>query len=178
MPSAGYTNPRVSPDGRRLVVESDVSVIEALDLVRGTHMHMTAPTLGTSFVTWMAGGDRLLFRRYNLPTWMAADGSGKDGQLPLSMANDYPSAAGPDADSALVVRVQPDTGGDIYLMSSTGRFEPKALIATRAHESGAQLSPDGHWLMYQSNASGPAEIYVRRYPQLDRAFQVSEGGGA
>ena len=35
----------------------------------------------------------------------------------------------------------------------------------------------GHWLLYQSDASGRAEIYVRRYPALDRPWQVSEGGG-
>src|SRR2546425_7370202 len=32
-------------------------------------------------------------------------------------------------------------------------------------------------LLYQSDASGRAEIYVRRYPALDRQWQVSEGGG-
>jgi dipeptidyl aminopeptidase/acylaminoacyl peptidase len=178
LPPAGYTNPRVSPDGRRLLVESDATVIEVLDLARGTHMHLTAPALGTSFSTWLTGGERVLFRRFNVPTWIAADGSGKDGLLPHTIASDYPSAAGPDADSALVVRVQPDTSGDIYLMSITGRFEPRPLTVTRAYEGGAQLSPDGKWMLYQSNASGTSEILVRRYPQLDRAFQVSVGGGA
>ena len=51
------------------------------------------------------------------------------------------------------------------------------MIATRAYEGGAQLSPDGRWLLYQSDASGRAEIYVRRYPALNRQWQVSEGGG-
>ena len=32
-------------------------------------------------------------------------------------------------------------------------------------------------MVYQSNESGQPEIYVRRYPALDRAWQVSEGGG-
>ena len=31
--------------------------------------------------------------------------------------------------------------------------------------------------MYQTNVSGQAEIYVRRYLTLDRQWQVSEGGG-
>ena len=100
----------------------------------------------------------MLFRRFNVPAWLAADGSGKDGLLPGGSANDYPSSAGPDADSALVVRVQPNTGGDIYLMSITGRFEPRKLVATRSYEGGPQLSPDGQWLLYQSNESGAAEI--------------------
>ena len=32
-------------------------------------------------------------------------------------------------------------------------------------------------MVYQSNESGQPEIYVRRYPALDRGWQVSEGGG-
>lgn len=62
-------------------------------------------------------------------------------------------------------------------MSISGKFAPKPLLVTPAYEGGPQLSPDGRWLLYQSNESGQAEIYVRRYPALDRAWQVSEGGG-
>jgi hypothetical protein len=39
------------------------------------------------------------------------------------------------------------------------------------------LSPDGRWLAYASNESGQFEIHVRRFPELDRQWQVSEGGG-
>ena len=46
----------------------------------------------------------MLFRRFNAVTWIAADGSGNDGLLPNAIGNDWPNAAGPDADSALVVR--------------------------------------------------------------------------
>ena len=81
------------------------------------------------------------------------------------------------SDHVLVVRVRPDTSGDVYLLSISGAFEPKPLVVTPAYEGGAQLSPDGRFLLYQSNASGQAEIYVRPYPALDRQWQVSEGGG-
>ena len=62
-------------------------------------------------------------------------------------------------------------------MSMSGAYEPKPLVVTPAYDGGAQLSPDGRWLLYQTNVSGQAEIYVRRYPALDRQWQVSEGGG-
>jgi Tol biopolymer transport system component len=177
LPNAGYTNPRVSPDGRRLLVARDSTAIEVLDLARGTQMHLAAPALGTGYATWLAGGAHVLFRRFNAVTWVATDGSGNDGVVPNAIFRDWPSAAGPDADSVLVTRWQPDTGADIFLLSITGRFEPRSLIATPAAEGGAQLSPDGRWLLYQSSASGTAEILVRPYPKLDRAFQVSAGGG-
>lgn len=76
-----------------------------------------------------------------------------------------------------MVRVQPDTSGDIFLISISGKFEPRPLVATRAFEGGPQLSADGRFLLYQSNVSGQPEIYVGRYPTLDRSWQVSDGGG-
>jgi len=178
LPPDRYGTPRISPDGRRLLVESRGSVIETLDLSRGTHAQLTAAALGTSFPTWTADGESVVFRRYNVPYWTAADGSGKAGPVAAGVVNDFPSSPGPDPDSILDVRVQPETSGDLFLMSMSGKFQPKPLLVTPAYEGGPQLSPDGHWMLYQSNESGQPEIYVRRYPAMDRQWQVSEGGGA
>ncbi len=177
LPPDRYGTPRISPDGRRLLVESQGSVIETLDLLRGTHANLTAAALGTSFPTWTADGEGVVFRRFNVPFWIAADGSGKAGPVPAGMINDYPSSPGPDPDTILDVRIQPETSGDIFLMSISGKFKPKPLLVTPAYEGGPELSPDGHWMLYQSNESGQPEIYVRRYPAMDRQWQVSEGGG-
>jgi Tol biopolymer transport system component len=65
----------------------------------------------------------------------------------------------------------------VFLLSLSGAFEPRPLVSTRAYEGGAQLSPDGRWLAYVSNETGRFEIYLRRFPELDRQWQVSEGGG-
>ncbi|MCI0413438.1 serine/threonine-protein kinase [bacterium] len=170
-------NPRVSPDGRRLLFENEASLIETFDLLRETRARITAVGLGTSFSTWTADGKGVAFRRFNVPFWAAADGSGKAGPLGSGFINDYPASPGPDPDSIIIVRIQPNSSGDIFLMSISGKFAPKPLLVTPAYEGGPQLSPDGRWLLYQSNESGQAEIYVRRYPALDRAWQVSEGGG-
>jgi serine/threonine-protein kinase len=177
LPPNRYGMPRISPDGRRLLVETQGSAIETLDLVRGTHARLTASSLGTSFPTWTADGRGVVFKRFNLPFWTAADGSGKAGLVPEGLLNDFPSSPGPDSDSFLDVRIQPETSGDIFLMSVTGKFQPKALLATSAYDGGPQLSPDAHWMLYQSNESGQPEIYIRRYPAMDRQWQVSEGGG-
>jgi serine/threonine-protein kinase len=177
LPAGSYGSPRIAPDGRRLLVESGGNAIETLDLERGTLARLTAAAFGTNFSTWSADGNRVVFRRFNSPFWAKADGSGDAAPLPLAAFNDFPASPGPDPDSIIVVRVRPETSGDLFLMSISGAFEPKPLIVTPAYEGGAQLSPDGRWLMYQSNASGQPEIYVRRYPSLDRPWQVSEGGG-
>lgn len=177
LPPSRYGNPRISPDGHRLLIESAGSVVQAIDLSRGTSSLIAAAAIGTSFSSWTSDGERVVFRRFNIPFWVAADGSGKAGAVPHSLVNDYPAAPGPEPDSIIGVRIQPKTSGDIFLFSLSGKFEPKPLLMTGAYEGGPQLSPDERWLLYQSNESGQAEIYVRRFPALDRQWQVSEGGG-
>ncbi|HUI39084.1 MAG TPA: protein kinase [Candidatus Nitrosotalea sp.] len=177
MPPGRYGNPRLSPDGRRLMVENGSSEIEALDMERGTSAVLAAAALGTSFATWTADGKGVVFRRFNVPFWTTADGGGNVGTVPASETFDFPSAPGPDGDSILVVRIQPKTSGDIFLLSISGKFAPKPLVVTPTYDGGPQMSPDGHWLLYQSGGSGKPEIYVRRYPALDRAWTVSEGEG-
>src|ERR1022692_627510 len=175
LPTDRYGTPRISPDGRRLLVESHGSHLETLDLLRGTHAKLTAVEMGTAYPSWTADGEGVVFRRFRVPFWAAADGSGKGGPVPAGLINDYPSSPGPDPDTILDVRVQPETSGDIFLMSISGKFKPKPLLATPAYEGGPELSPDGHWMLYQSNESGRPEIYLRRYPAMDRQWQVSEG---
>lgn len=79
LPPGSYGNPRIAPDGRRLLVESGASVIEALDLTRGTRSRLTSAAFGTLFPTWSADGNRVVFRRFNLPFWVTADGSADPG---------------------------------------------------------------------------------------------------
>ena len=41
-----------------------------------------------------------------------------------------------------------------------------------------RLSPDGKWLVYESNETGPFEVYVRPFPNNGSRVQVSNDGGA
>jgi hypothetical protein len=51
---------------------------------------LTAAALGTSYSVWTADGKAVVFKRYNVPFWAAADGSGQAGPLPSGIVNDYP----------------------------------------------------------------------------------------
>ena len=176
LPPGAYATPRVSGDGRRLLLERSQS-IEALDLERGTRTQMVRGVFGASFSSWSADDRRVLFRRTNLPVWVASDGSGRGGDIPRGTINDYPSSAGPDPDTVLTVRITPETAGDVVLVSIAGAEPERILLASPGYEGAPQLSPDKRWLLYQSNESGQPEVYVRDFPALERAWQVSEGGG-
>ena len=49
---------------------------------RGTRARLTAAAFGTLFSTWTADGNRVVFRRFDLPFWARADGSGDAAPCP------------------------------------------------------------------------------------------------
>jgi hypothetical protein len=42
----------------------------------------------------------------------------------------------------------------------------------------ADISPDGHWIAYQSNESGQDEVVIQSFPEPGLKQQVSTAGGA
>src|SRR5260370_41652639 len=55
--------------------------------------------------------------------------------------------------------------------------KPEPFLRTQSIETYPTFSPDGHWLAYASNQSGPFEVYVRAFPDNGAQVQVSSGGG-
>jgi serine/threonine-protein kinase len=59
-----------------------------------------------------------------------------------------------------------------------GEHRPRPLLAEPFDELNAEISPNGHWLAYESNQSGRPEIHVRPFPNVDAdRQQVSTNGG-
>ena len=136
---------------------------------------------------WSPDGLRVAFgsRRghdgdFNL-FWKAADGTGTVERLTESASRQLPCAFSPDGMMLVFEETHPETGTDLYvrhLRSSDAEGKTEPLLATEFNEQRADISPDGRWLAYQSNASGQAEIYVRPFPNVDAGrWQISRGGG-
>jgi len=69
-------------------------------------------------------------------------------------------------------------GRDISLLNLFPKPAIERLLTTRFEERGAVVSPDGHYLAYESDSSGRFEIYVRPFPAVDTGqWQVSTAGG-
>ncbi len=56
--------------------------------------------------------------------------------------------------------------------------EPKPFLNSTFGEDAPAFSPDGRWLAYMSNESGPGEVYVRPFPGPGGKWQISTGGGS
>ena len=173
--------PRLSPDGRRCVVEhlNDLWVYE---FDSGRFTRVTFQGVNQSPV-WSADGKRLTFNRAapgKPPTVFStpADGSGQPEALTSGPAVDFPSDWSPDGRLlafARVAGVGRDNNWDVMGLSVDGKVSP--IVYGPFKEFGAAFSPDGRWLAYVSEQSGKREVYVRPYPGAGALVQVSSNGG-
>jgi len=175
--SRPYSNPRLSPDGRRIAVEIAGGDPWKLETTPSPFTRITTgETLGNTFGVWL-DDRRILFRTLTGLRVMDVDGTGGSQAIPGASLVDIPSGVAPDGDTVAFIRQQSDTGGDVYLLSLKGAFQPHPVVQTQGYDGGAQFSPDGRWLAYVSNESGQFEVYVKPYPGSDRGIPVSPGGG-
>jgi serine/threonine-protein kinase len=79
----------------------------------------------------------------------------------------------------LVFRTAPGAthSRDILAVPMQGERKVMSLVTGPSTESLPRLSPNGRWLVYQSNESGPFQIYVRPFPASGARVQVSTNGG-
>ncbi len=67
----------------------------------------------------------------------------------------------------------------LALLPSNGERSWESLLESGFDESNGEISPDGRWIAYQSDASGLDEIYVQPFPNVDEGrWLISTGGGS
>ncbi len=180
--------PRFSPDGRRIAMTAGVgNAVGQLwihDLLRDTFTQATSSE--GWWPRWTPDGRDIVFtafvdeskeqyRLYRMP----ADGAAAPERLDRLDYGVQATGFSPDGRALLVQRSdQPGTGWDVMVLNlDDPNREVRPLLASPSDERLAELSPDGRWLAYASNEAGRSEVYVRSYPDLDRKWQVSIGGG-
>ena len=107
------------------------------------------------YASHRAGGDTLQIWR------QAADGTGEPELMMDTIAAS--ATVSPDGTHLILGGYTPSTLNDVMRMALDGSRKISPLVATRFTEGGALVSPDGRWLVYQSNVSGRQEIYVGPY---------------
>ena len=185
-PPHAYQYPRVSPDGTRLVVnaqdgEQDLWV---WDFARETLTRLTFTPEQEFIGVWMPNGERIIFDSGSLAGgdlfWRAADGTGTVERLtdsPLIVR--FPQTLSSDG-THLVYQQGTNTDGtaDLYTLSLDDERRSEPLIATGFREKNAEVSPDGRWVAYESDASGQFEVYVQPFPNVDDGkWQISTMSG-
>jgi Tol biopolymer transport system component len=188
IPLDRYRDVRVSPDGARLALATLIEVW-MYDVVRATLSRLTTDPAPDNQPLWTPDGQRIIFKSsragYWELFWRPADGTGNDERL-LTRAKDVIdlAATGWSADGRqlLVTEVSQGSSGvqcAIEQMAIERPSDVQVLVKNEFCNTYPAVSPDGRWMAYESNVSGPGryEIYVERYPELGNRQQISTAGG-
>jgi Tol biopolymer transport system component len=183
-PPRPYLYPRLSPDGTRIAAHATDQEFDiwVWDLGRMTLTRVTSDPGIDLYPVWTPDGHRLIFSSERAGTrnlyWETADGTGAVERLTDSPNQQNAAAVAPDGRRLIFTETAPKTGEDVMQVELDGTRRATPLVQSRFTERNGIVSPDGRWLAYEANDSGPLEIHVRPFPDVNSGhWQVSTNGG-
>jgi Tol biopolymer transport system component len=193
-PDETISDPRVSPDGKQIVfsrVAQGKTDIWLQDGARASRV--TFGSESSLSPVWSPDGSRLAFQSGTGTSYagfyqkLANGAQAKEPLLPSDKIQ-FPSSWSADGRYLLYFGIDPGPSVDLLVLPTTGDRKPFSFLKSPSLKAWGQFSPDGRWVAYHSNESGPFEVYVRRFiapgdssiNQSAQAgqWQVSTAGGA
>ena len=177
-----YWWPRVSPDGMRVALDI-IGVNQDIwiwNLQRRSLTKLTNGPTDNILPVWSHDGSRVFFgsdRTGNFNVYSQAADGATDARLEFAGPGmHFPTAFTPDGTGLLIN----DSFKHLSLLNVT-RPDPvdTPLLHNEFNYWLGEVSPDGHWIAYESNESGnQIEIFLRPFPDVSgRREKVSIGGG-
>jgi eukaryotic-like serine/threonine-protein kinase len=170
----------LSPDQRHAAISLSPGDLWLVDLIRGSQSRFSFGGLSGRSSVWSPDGSHIFFAggRASGPGiyQKSSDGSGNEEPL-VKKATAEPCDVSPDGRFLLYQQNDPQTGVDLWLLPLFGDRQPKPFLQTKFDEASGRFSPDGRWVAYTSNESGPYEVFVQPFPGPGGKWQVSTGSG-
>ena len=177
LPPDAYLYPRVSPDGKRLAVETDngkEAIVWIYDLA-GTSARRRLTFGGQNrFPIWSPDGERVAFQsdRDGAPAifWQRADGSGTAERLtkPDQGTSHVPESWSPDG-KRLLFTVSKDSHFSLSVFSLQDKQASAYGGVESAAPISAQFSADGLWVAYW----GGNGLFVQPFPATGAKYEIS-----
>jgi serine/threonine protein kinase len=186
---AEYGPPALSPDGRRSAVTVADRVngtrdIWIFDLARGLRTRLTSGARDVrGGLAWSPDGSRIAFRSAHEGGFdvyqTTSIGTGELRPLWKDSLSKYPTSWSLDGRFILYFTgmTTPRTLSDLWILPLLGDRKPFPFLQSTFNEMSGEFSSDGRWVVYQSNESGPFEVYVAPFPGPGGKVQVSTAGG-
>jgi Tol biopolymer transport system component len=176
----------ISRKGDRLVLShlnaESRSRISILDVLRGQMTPLTGD-VGGDDVVWRPDGDRVVFtRRPPNERWqdlfvqrLNSDTAERIGESNAQdkVAHDWH----PDGTILFTRQMPPRNQRNFWLLKTDGSNQARLWFESNAQHWDGHFSPDGRYVVYQSDESGAIEVYVRRFPEADNKEKISMAGG-
>jgi len=189
LPPRAYAHPRLSPDGRQVVMEvrEEEHDIWLWDIASDTLRRLGLSRAIDRAPMWMPDGRRIVFTSQETDALALgpgelfarpADGSGTAERLVAPTGIRLPLVASAvTKDGRQIVAWRPGAVADLWLATLRDHSARRLLGTPQFLERNGDLSPDGRWLAYESNSTGQFEIYLRAFPSVEGGeWQVSTGG--
>jgi serine/threonine-protein kinase len=181
-PDAFLRGNSLSPDGRQLIVATWDGSLWIYDLNRGTRLRM--PDGGImghrTNPVWSPDGKMIAYTVNDSDNngahvyVQAADGTGKARLVHGVFGESYASGWTPDSRSLILDQFSDVEG---VFRVTVGKDEPPRPQQLPIQGGNAVVSPDGHWIAYQSRETGRREIYLQPFPEGGAVIPVSSNGG-
>lgn len=185
LPLAGLHDAAPSPDGRQLAlsvrsrVRSEIWVLDS-----GTRaLHRISRDADSTEAVWSPDGKWLAWAEdtgsgFDLVR-RPADGSGLVERLLDAPGNQYPEAWAPHGNALIYSERGRGSGFDLAVLRQTGpsTWVSCPLRATPHSEYLGSFSPDGRQVIYESDESGRAEIYLLSLDWPSEPVRISRRGG-
>jgi serine/threonine-protein kinase len=182
-----FSDPRASPDGRRVAVRigpGDAADLWVVDARSGTLTRLTfdEPVYRPG---WGPGEDSITWASHAQGRWRIAtvDAAGSTPARTLIESDNriYPNAWSRDGRKLIYQERHPERGWDLRLQEFDESGQPlapsRALVARPANEERARLSLDERWLAYESDElDAVVDVYVRLVAGGAATRVTSDGG--
>ena len=179
-----YTNPALSPDGRRLAVSVGIPGMRGIwvfDLKRGTESRLTFNPADNTNPTWSADGRRILFtsaRDGQRDIFEKASNGLGSAQLVFQSKHQAKGVDSWSNGGRYVIYDLSITPSALWALPLFGSKKPFPFVQGAYDAKQAVFSPHGRYVAYGSDETGKQQVYVRTFPQPSGKWQISVNGGA
>lgn len=178
-PQGGYFDQPLSPDGKRYAFHEDEHIwIAAVD--REMKVRLTNDETREWAPVWMPDGKRIIYSSAKDTGAFALVIRNVDGGAPEVLRpgmQGWANSVSRDGRFLAYTELNDKTGADIMILSLVGERKTKPFLVTPYQELNPMISPDGNWIAYESNESGPYEVYVTQFPASVDKILISDEGG-
>jgi eukaryotic-like serine/threonine-protein kinase len=180
-PEVQWPFPEFAPDGKRVAMSARSSEVEDIwvyDIERSARTRLSvAGAVPYSVEAWSPDGRTLLYGEGgNVPIAMkrkSSDGGGEAATVGTGWAPSYT----PDGRTLVYSEYVKGSGWDLFTRGVDGKEEPKSFYHANGDQIWPHVSPDGRFVAFTSEEAGGFDVYIRRFPEGEGKWEVSQGGG-
>ena len=177
---SSWTQPRVSPDGKRILVRKVLNDCElwTYDIERGALARVVQGTDNHDPV-WSPDGRSIAYLENDTGRMVvrSVQGASELTVVPLHNERGRPRSWSQGGNRLVFTMIGRGTQSDIWTCKMDPPLKPEPFLATEFNERNPAISTDGKYIAYVSNEGGGTDVFVRPFPATGEVWQVSVGGG-